>query len=396
MNKIKLIIGFLVVLVLAILGNSLITTVGAGEIVVKQSAFTGSLTVWDTPGPKWKAFGDTTTYRRSDQYSFSAATDQGSKVDQSIKCRFNDGGHGNISGTFQFDLPTNPNQMKVLHMKFHNQDGIRQQLIRPAVERSVYLSGPLMSSKESAAERRGDLLNYIEDQVKNGVYKTVTKDEKIPDPITGKDKTVIRVELIKEANGNFARQEKSPLTDMGVSTYSYNINGLSYDAEVEAQIKGQQKLAMDVQTAIAQSKEAEQRALTAAKQGEANAAQAKAEQEVIKMTEVTQAEKQKAVALLDASRKKEVAELDVQTAALRKQEQTLLGEGEANRARAMMQANGYLPEKLAAWVKVALVAAESAGKQRQTPDVVMGSSQKVGLDDIMQMSLAKQLGVGLK
>jgi hypothetical protein len=262
-------------------------------------------------------------------------------------------------------------------------EGIVQQLVRPAIERSVYLSGPLMSSKESAAERRADLLSLIEDQVTNGVYKTQTREEQVNDPITGKEKTVIKVELMPDGHGGYARQEKSPLAELGIKTYSFNINGLLYDKDVEDQIKAQQKLAMDIQTAIAKSKQAEQQALTAAKEGEANAAKAKWEQEVIKATEVTKAEQEK-----------EVAALKLQTADLEKKSQILLGEGEASRAKSMMDATGYLPEKLAAWKAVALVAAESAGKQRQTPDVVMGSGgSTVQLTDLMQAQLAKQMGV---
>ena len=61
----------------------------------------------------------------------------------------------------------------------------------------------------------------------------------------------------------------------------------------------------------------------------------------------------------------------------------------------MMQATGFLPERLEAWTKVALVYAEQSGKQRQTPDVVMGGGgNKPDLSDIMQMSLARQLGLG--
>lgn len=392
--KKQILIGISLVLML-ILTFSMITTVGSGEIVVKQSAFNGELTVWTTPGPKWKNFGSTTVYKRSALYSFSTKKDQGKIKDESIRCRFNDGGHGNISGTFQFDLPTTPEQMKVLHMKFQSQEGIEQSLIRPTIERAVYMSGPLMSSKESAAERRADLINYIEDQVKNGVYKTNTKEEQVLDIVSGKNKTILKVGLIQEGN-SFARQEASPIKSFGVVTYSYNINGLAYDKEVENQIKGQQELAMKVQTAIAQSKEAEQRVLTVGKEGEANAAKAKWEQEVIKAKEVTKAEQDKAVALTKAEQDKEVALLALQTAELKKKELVLLGEGEASRASAMMLATGYLPEKLSAWKAVALVAAEQLGKQRQTPDIVMGAAgERVDLSTMMQMSLAKQLNLGL-
>lgn len=90
----------LLVLVLVI---NMITTVNANEIVVKQGFFDGALTVWSSPGPKAQNFGKITAYPRSSRYSFSSKKDEGATIDQSIKVRFNDGGHGNLSGTFQFD-----------------------------------------------------------------------------------------------------------------------------------------------------------------------------------------------------------------------------------------------------------------------------------------------------
>jgi hypothetical protein len=394
--KIVRIVGIVIAVALTILfGAETFTTVAADEIVVKQGFFTGALTVWTDPGPKFQNFGTLTRYKKSSQYSFSAVKDQGKEKDESIKARFNDGGHGNISGTLQVDLPLDAKNMSELHMKFHSQDAIEQRLVRTAVERAIYMSGPLMSSKESAAERRSDLLKFIEDQVRFGVYQTLTKSEKVQDEVSGKEKTVARVELIPDGKGGFARQEASSLQQYGIRTYSYNINGIKYEDLVEAQIAEQQKLAMKIQTAMAQSKEAEQRAITAAKEGEASAAKAKADQEVLKATEVTKAEQEKAVALTNAQREKEVAQLALETAELKKKEQILLGEGEASRARAMMQATGFLPERLEAWTKVALVYAEQSGKQRQTPDVVMGGGgNKPDLSDIMQMSLARQLGLG--
>lgn len=121
--------------------------------------------------------------------------------------------------------------------------------------------------------------------------------------------------------------------------------------------------------------------------------EAKADQEILKATEVTKAEQEKAVALTKATQEKEVAALAVETAELKKKEQTLLGEGEASRARAMMQANKYLPERLAVYREVALLEAESKGKQRQTPDVVMGGTGKADVQDIMSMSLARALNI---
>ena len=62
---------------------------------------------------------------------------------------------------------------------------------------------------------------------------------------------------------------------------------MPYEETVEAQIRQQQSITMDVQTAIADAKKAEQRAITVEQQGRANAAEAKWAQEQIKATQVT-------------------------------------------------------------------------------------------------------------
>jgi regulator of protease activity HflC (stomatin/prohibitin superfamily) len=150
---------------------------------------------------------------------------------------------------------------------------------------------------------------------------------------------------------------------------------------------------MQVQTAIANAKRAEQEALTTAKQGEADAAKAKWEQEVEKAKIVTQAEAAKAV-----------AELAVQTAQLDKQRMILEGEGEAAKKRLVMQANGALEQKLEAWTKVQSYWAEAfkgyAGNvvpMYQSGPVGPGGNNAVsGFMELMMMKTAKDLNLDMK
>ena len=368
-----------------------ITTVNAEEIVIKQNAIDGKLNFWTQPGVYNRAFGRTTHYKKSTQYSFSAMHDQGKKDDQSLKARFNDGGHGYISGTLRFELPLTESHLMLLHTKFGSQEAIEQQLVRPVVERAVFMSGPLMSSKESAAERRSDLIQFIEDQVAHGVYRYETEELKVKDSISGQERTVTRVKLVKDEKqpNGIARQETSPLRDFGVRTYSFNINGIKYDADVEKQINQQQSLIMQVQTAIANAKRAEQDAITAAKDGEARAMKAKWDQEVKKATAVTEAEQ-----------KVEVAKREVQTAELYKQQQTLMGEGEAARRRAAMSADGALEKKLHAYVEVQKAWAAEVGKQRWVPEVMIGTggggAQGLNVMDLIGVKAARELALDMQ
>jgi hypothetical protein len=157
-----------------------------------------------------------------------------------------------------------------------------------------------MSSKESSAEKRNDLLSFIEDQSINGVYRTKQEDIKVHDDLMNTDKTVTVVKVVQDEKGLPMRQEVSSVKIYGVNLQGLALNSIDYDVEVENQIKVQQQAYMQVQTAIANSKKAEQDAITTELQGKAAAAKAKWEQEVIKAQAITQAQQEKEVAALQA------------------------------------------------------------------------------------------------
>ncbi len=291
-------LGFLF-LIFILFSGKLIENVDNSEIVIIQSVFTGKVSVYTSPGPVFQGFGISTHYKKSNQFWFSKKTDEGRAEDQSIKIRFNDGGHGNISGSVRWYMPTDEKAILKLHTDFGGQLAIEQQLIRQVVTKAVYMTGPLMSSKESSAEKRNDLLSFIEDQSINGVYRTNQEDVKVHDDLMNTDKTITVVKIVQE-NKVPLRQEISAIKAYHISLQGLSLNAIDYDEEVEKQIKVQQQAYMQVQTAIANSKKAEQDAITTELQGKAAAAKAKWEQEVIKAQAITQAEQQKEVAALES------------------------------------------------------------------------------------------------
>lgn len=385
-------VGTVVVLIFAVVFVvNMAVTVGAGEIVVKQGAFDGKLDVWTQPGLYCKCFGRLTVYKRSDQYWFSKDPEEGKAKDESIKVRFNDGGHGNISGSLSYDLPTDMESMKRLHATFGSQDNLERRLVSQVVNKAVYMAGPLMSSKESAGESRSDLINYITDQVAHGVFKTERKESKVLDILSGKEKTVTLVTpMVNPQNpSEILREEKPPMEEFGIRAYNLTIKSITYDAQVEEQIKQQQQAIMSVQTQMARAKEAEQKLLTVEKEGAAKAAEARWQQEVEKSKAVTNAEQAR-----------DVQKLALETADLRKRELIVLGEGEASRKKAVMMADGALTQKLEAWVDVNKAYAAAMSAQPQVPTIMMGSNgnQDAGnsLLSLLSAKTAKDLGLELK
>jgi hypothetical protein len=360
-GKVLAIGSAVIIALLFALGGQIFEKVNADEVVVIQYP-NGSLNVISKPtnfAPQW--FGTVTHFKRSTQYWFSMKGDEGSKNDDSIKTRFNDGAHGYVSGSMRFDMPETPEKIIDLFRTYRTQAAVERELIGQNLTKAVYMTGPLMSSKESYSDRRNELISDIEDQAINGVYRTVPKDVEIEDPITQTKKWIRSVDIQKDPKtGIVLRQEESPIQRFGIRLYNLNINEIRYDKVVEDQIAAQQHAIMQVQTAMAQSKEAEQKAITIAKQGEAEATKAKWEQETIKAREVTKAqqeaavattaaERDKRVAELGAEQRKNVAELDRAAAEFTKAQQIALGQGEGERKRLAMAANGALEQKLAAW-----------------------------------------------
>lgn len=336
--------------------------VDASEVMVVQSPM-GSLSVYTDAGIKWQGFGKITLYRKRSQFSFSAKKDVGNKDDQSLPVMFNDGGSAHLSGVISWEMPMATDKVIKIHTLYGSQGGVEQQLIRPAIERALYLTGPLMSSAEAYSARKPDLLRFFEDQARNGVYQMETISQKQPDLITGIEKTVNVVRIATDEKGLPKRQSSSQIAEFGIVLLSPSIDSVRFEDKVQQQIAQQQANYMQIQTAKSQALQAEQAAITAQKNGEAESSKAKWAQEVEKATAVTAAEK-------DC----DVAKLNVQTAELNKQKQILEGQGEATKRQLVMAADGALDKKLAAYVETQRIWADAFAKHSSplVPSVVMG------------------------
>lgn len=393
--------AILAVLVPLLMIGQIVETLGAGDLMVIQSPISGKLTFHTTPGLKAQWFGTVTKYKRRAQFWFSAKSDQGRKEDESLRIRFNDGAGANISGSIAWEMPVDDEHLALLHTKYGSQEGVEHQLIRTVIEKAVYMTGPLMSSTESYAERRNELLTLIEEQAVNGIYATETHTVMVTDELTKQSRTKNVVRLRKDDKGMPVYADHSPLKEYGVRTSNLSINTVKYDAIVEEQIKKQQEQLGAVQIAIAGAKKAEQDAITAEQTGKANAATAKWKQEELNAKEIALAEKDKKVAELAAEKEKQVARLAKESAEFTKEQQILLGQGESERRRLVLAADNALDAKLAAYVKVAEVTAKALGdyKGNWVPMVVMGGAGNGGdsqiatgvggAQELLQLLLAK-------
>jgi len=352
-----------------------VENVDSNEVKVFQGVISGDLTVHQTAGIKQRWFDQIATYKKRDFVEFNApkgmAMDDPNAKIYGMPIRFNDQGAAVIFGDASYTLSTNEKELKLLRTEFPTMEQLEAQLIRPAIQRAVYMTGPTMSSKESTAKKRPVLVEYITDQTNNGVYKIETSDEEIIDPLSGEKRTVTVATILIDvkAINQRARLEESPLERFGIKIFNLQVKKIKYDKNVERQIEAQRKIFMDIQTAIAKAKEAEQNAIKAVEEGKANAATAKWAQETLNATDIALAEKNK-----------KVAKLDKEAARFTKDKDILLGQGIAEKRKLIMKADGALKMKMDTMKEIARINAEAIRdyKGNWVPQIVYGGGGGTG------------------
>lgn len=394
-NAKRIVIGVLCTIVLVLLGASsfmVFENVPAGKICIIQSPISGDLEVYFDPGVKLQLFGKVTYYPKSDIYAFPQPVKPFDKSyvaieDKSIPIVFNDSGGGSIPGSIRFDYPVEKEKMKLIHTTFSSHDAVVKGLIKPTVERAITLTGSMMSSIEAFMARKADLPVMIEDQAKYGLYRTRTYDKRITDEITNEDKTIKVSEPIEDPNApsGIARQENSVITKYGIVFSNFSFTGVTPSEKVYERIN----VLFDMYAKIEQStlnvrnQEQETKAQQEIYKKEKAIEKGKAEAITAKETEtasrnkkvaVTNAEREKEVAITNAQREKEVAALKRDAAALYKEEQELRGKGDAAYKKAVIDADGALQQKLAAYVEVQKVWAKAFAERTGNivPDIVVG------------------------
>jgi len=362
------------------LSGMLFENVDADEIVVVQHPTSGELNWFVSPGIQWQGFGKVTVYRKLSNTVLDS------------KIQFNDKGTGVMKGQFQLELPLEKSTLTDLHTKYGSQEAIEHSLVKPTIDKVIYMTGPTMSSEESVASKKTELIRYITDQIENGVYRTTQRVTTVVDPVSKELRSVVVAEIVLNSDGKPERQEQSALSEFGIRIVNFAPSDIEYDTVVTEQFKRQQDITMQVQTAMAQTREAEQRKLTAEATGKADVAKAQYEKEVQKIQAVT-----------EARQKLEVAQLAAQEAEQYKRQQTLIGEGDAAKRRLVMQADGALEKKLEAWVAAqeAWSTAFANYKGAVVPMIQSGSSSSNGNAALSMMELlsakaAKDLAVDLR
>ena len=353
------------------------------KIYVNQFPITGTYEVWTDGGLQKQLWGNVHEYSKTSQVEFTGVekNDDGyvaSGANPGAALTFNDKGRGFIIGSLRVILPTDFAHMSKIQQEFGSEDALIGTLIKPTLYKVVTSCGPLMSSLESVSETRTDLIQYITDQLNDGVYKTKINKMKVVNELTGDTETVAKAEILVDKNGNYLRQEKSPFKQYGISCNLVSITDIKYDKATQQQIDAQKAANLAVITSKTKSLEAIQKTVLVTEQGKQAAEAAKWEQEKEKAKEVTKAQQEFEVAKLQAEKAEQVA-------------RKVRAEGEAKAAanRALVAA-GATPEQLLQMKKETMIgiAHELANSNTEwVPKVMVNGNGANGADPMQTVGL---------
>jgi len=394
-------------LLLIFFGRQIVETVGKGTYQVKQAAITGTMSAKMTPGMWLQLFGDVTTWPKAETFFFTHDRDVPDDVlsDTSIEVRFNDGSLCDISGTLRIIMPTTEEQVLALvtergHRAYKD---LQAKLIQPHVRNVLRTTANLMSARDSYSDKRIQYVTWARDQIENGIYETETEIREVRDLVSGE--MVKRSFQVIKMEGGTPVCQQNPLAGSGITIKSFEVKQFVYARKVQEQIATQQEALMAVATAKAEAERAEQDKLTIEAKGKAKVAQAKYEKEQEKIRAVVDAQKEKEVAETLAQKDLAVAKLRKQAAEQEKQRSILLGQGEGERKRLILLADGALQQKLSTYERVMEIWANAYAK-RKVPSVMMGGGGAGGdssnvdqnallFNQALSLMALKQIGLDL-
>ncbi len=366
----------------------------AGYITVCQAPMSGKLDVYTKPGVFSQSFGTVTRYKQVSTVSFGSPTSN-DDTDQAdpINVRFNDSGRALVYCNARFELPSDEVSIQKIHTQYRSYDHLVDALLEKITAETMILTAAMFSSEDTYGGGRAEYLRFATDQLENGKYQADVTEVDITDPVTNEKRRVKKVNIRKDNNGNPLRLE-NPLAQYGIKVTQLIIDkDLEYEQGILTQIEKQREAYMQTVSARADAMKANQDAITAEAKGKAEVATARYAQLVQKETATVSAEKEAEVAKIAAQQRLEVAKAEKEIAELYKQKEILIGEGEAARKRAVMEADGALQTKLEAWVNAQKYYAEALQNYRGNwvPTVVMGNPSQGpgGASDLINMLMVK-------
>jgi regulator of protease activity HflC (stomatin/prohibitin superfamily) len=338
------------------------------------------------------------------------------------RVRLADNWTGDVTQTTRFGIPQDNEQFLTMARTFRSPERLINTTLKPAVTASLdsvanmftmeeYYSGgkrdQFKSEFKDAIERGRAAVRQVSLNQAGGVIRSraAPSDSDVAQDTSEVGDTEVRrimIEKVMDEKGNDIRTPHD-FSEIGVVVASAILENLDPDDKYEDQINDRKAAASRRVVAREQRLEQEEQRLLAIQQGETDIAKRQAAAKTEQIQATTDAETKKMLALIEAERMKEEAEIAKQTAGVNLERARIDAEAvqvtadaEAYAKQAILEADGALQQKLAAWVEAQKVWADAASKINVPATVIAGGdgSGNAGsalgtVDAFMQMLMVK-------
>jgi hypothetical protein len=343
----------------------------------------------------------------------------GSAIYPPYKVRLADNWNGDVTQATRFGIPQDPDQFLKMARDFRSPERLITTMLKPAVTSSLDSVSNMYTMEEYWAEgKRDEYKSEFSDAVTKGraEVKQVSLNEAggvirgraaasdspaVQDDSVIEDTEVRRVymEKVQDASGNDIRIPHD-YAEYGIVVSQAILENLDPDDKFEERIQARKDAASRRIIAQEERREQEEQRLLAIQKGETDVAVRQAAAKVEQIQATTEAETQKKLAITAAERVREEARVAKETAAINLERARIDAESvqvaadaAAYEKRVILEADGALAQKLAAWTEAQAVWAAAASKIA-VPATVIGSDGTSGsalgtVDQFMSMLMVK-------
>lgn len=323
--------------------------------------------------------------------------DNGIEVGQ-IMIRFSDATTANVKGITQFILPSDYQEMILIHNTHRTPQSLVVKRLAPYTKECLQSSAQLMSSEKHYGGGRAQMAQDFMDQLKEGVYLLKTEENIVYDSLEQEKKRIYQTEIQYDKKNSAPKRKLSSIKEYGITVADAAITDVDYEDKVD------QKLTkiIDAATKSAISKQelmtAQQQTLTAKAKGEQALVEIEYQQKQEQTRQVVEAETKVKVAEQDKLQQKIAYEGSILEAKKIKE----LADAQAYARLKIMKADGALEMKLKAQVEVQKVWADAFSKYTGAivPQIQTGGSGTtngaINFMDIMTAKTAKDFALDMK
>jgi hypothetical protein len=351
-----LVLLFVVLLALWMISATYFQT-EAGYTYHYQNTLFGNVEIYTEPGVYFRTpwFSRLTSYKQVMTVMFGNDDNAHvTHIQRPITVRFADTYTGEISATFRYKLPRDPQKIINLHQDFRSFENLVEALLTKTSRDVVVNTATQYTGEEFFQGGLNQFKAALIDQLRNGIYKTERKQVEIeqmalaPVGLGQEDSTQLRKAKtlvwktvpVRDGDGQVIRLE-NPLDTYGIEVTQLTLGTPKPESQLEKLLSDKKRLVADRIKAVQEQETTKEQAKTA--QLRAEIERTKAKQEALKQKELAVIAKQREVEEAQKQAEKEIIEYNKvkELAAIEKAKELEMAQAEREIQKANFEASQY-------------------------------------------------------